>query len=84
MNIREVAGNYGTQGLFDKKKNAKKAEETGKSSDRIELSPKAKELQKAQNDQRIEEISQRIDSDFYSQREVLDKIATNLLKDLQK
>ena len=84
MNIREIAGNYGTQGLFDKKKNAKKTEDTGKSSDRIELSSKAKELQKAQNDQRIDEITQRMESDFYSQREVLDKIATNILKDLQK
>lgn len=84
MTIREVTGNYGTQGLFDKKKSAKKTDEKGKSSDRIELSSKAKELQKAQNGQKIEEINKRIESDFYSQREVLDKIATNILKELQK
>jgi len=84
MNIREIANSYGTQGLFDKKKTAKKTEDSGKSSDRIELSTKAKELQKAQNDQRLEEIGQKIEGDFYSQREVLDKIATNILKELQK
>ncbi len=84
MTIREITGNYGTQGLFDKKKSAKKTEGKGKSSDIIELSPKAKELQKAQSNQRTEEINAKIDSDFYSQREVLDKIATNILKELQK
>jgi hypothetical protein len=83
MNIREVAGSYGTQNLFEKKKSTKTSEDISKSSDTIELSSKAKELQKAQNDQRVEEISQRIESDYYSQPEVLDKIATNILKDLQ-
>jgi hypothetical protein len=84
MTIKEITGSYLTQGLFDKKKGAKKADEKGKGSDTIELSSKAKELQKAQNDQRVDEINTRIDSDFYSQRDVLDKIATNILKELQK
>ncbi|HEY9186570.1 MAG TPA: flagellar biosynthesis anti-sigma factor FlgM [Bacteroidota bacterium] len=84
MTIREITGNFGTQGLFDKKKSVKKSDEKSKNTDKIELSPKAKELQRAQNEQRIEEINKRIEENFYSKREVLDKIATNILKELQK
>jgi preprotein translocase subunit SecD len=83
MNIREISNNYGLQGVL-KKRNTEKVNKAEKSVDKIELSAEAKELQKAQYEQKIGQIRERINSDFYSQKPVIEKVATKILKDLEQ
>jgi len=81
MNIREISNNYGLQGI-SKKKNTGKVGKAENSVDKIELSAEAKELQKMQYEQKIGQIKERINSDFYSQKPVLEKVAIKILKDI--
>jgi hypothetical protein len=83
MNIREISNSYGLQGVL-KRRNTANVGKTEKSLDKIELSAEAKELQKTQYEQKIGQIRERINSDFYSQKPVLEKVATKILKDLEE
>jgi hypothetical protein len=82
MSIRGVSGNIYSQTFFENKKIAKSLDEKNKSSDRVELSSQAKELHKAQLESKMEEINNRISSGFYSQRNVTEKVAEAILKDI--
>ena len=83
MNIREIANNYGLQGV-SKKRNFGKIGRSEQSVDKIELSAEAKELQKAQYEQKIGQIRERINSDFYSQKPVIERVAIKIIKDLEE
>lgn len=82
MNIREISNSYGLQGLL-KKKNTGKIGKTEGSVDKIELSAEAKELQKMQYEQKIGQIKERINSDFYSQKPIIEQVALKILKDIK-
>lgn len=81
MNVREIANSYGLQNIA-KKRNTAKTTGAGKNVDKIELSAEAKELQKAQYEQKIGQIREKINSGFYSQRPVLERVAIKIMNDL--
>ena len=51
--------------------------------DKIELSEEAKTLYEADQTKRIEQIRERLDQDFYSSPEAMEKIVTGLMEDLK-
>ena len=52
------------------------------STDRVELSSEAKALFASDRARRLEEVQQRIDQGYYSRRDVLEKVADAILKEL--
>jgi anti-sigma28 factor (negative regulator of flagellin synthesis) len=84
MAINSISGHIYSQNIFENKKTAKITDDKSKNSDKIELSSQAKEMLKAQNNNKIEEITQRINEGFYSQKEVSDRVATSILKEFMQ
>lgn len=83
MNVREVANSYGLQNVL-KKRSTDRSTKAEKNVDKIELSAEAKELQKAQYEQKIGQIRERINNGFYSQKMVLERVAIKLINDLEQ
>jgi hypothetical protein len=52
------------------------------SSDRVELSPEAQSLFEADRTRRLDEVRKRIDSGFYTRRDVMEKVADAILKEI--
>jgi hypothetical protein len=52
------------------------------SSDRVELSSEAKSLFEADRARRLDEVQKRIDTGFYTRRDVLEKVADAILREL--
>ena len=65
-------------------KNSSDESSAAKSSnvDSINISSKAKELAKQSEEEKMGEIKEKINSDFYSKKEVLEATAKAILKDL--
>jgi anti-sigma28 factor (negative regulator of flagellin synthesis) len=51
--------------------------------DRIELSDEAVSLFNAQDDKRLEEIRKKVDSGYYFQRDITEKVVDSMLRDLK-
>lgn len=51
--------------------------------DRIELSDEAVSLFNAQDDKRLEEIRKKVDSGYYFQRHITEKVVDSMLRDLK-
>jgi hypothetical protein len=84
MAINSISGNIYSQSAFDNKKSIKISDDKNKNTDKIELSSQAKEMLKAKNNDKIEEINRKIDEGFYSQKDVSEKVAASILKELMK
>jgi anti-sigma28 factor (negative regulator of flagellin synthesis) len=84
MAINSISGNIYSQSVFENKKSFKIADDKNKNLDKIELSSQAKEMLKAKTSDKIEEINRKIEEGFYSQKEVSEKVATAILKELEK
>lgn len=66
-------------------KNQKVNESNSKKRDTIEISSKARDLAKAELDQqKVEEIRNKINSGFYKSDEVLNKVADKILAEIKK
>lgn len=90
MRIESILQTLSTQ--FLQKKGANKdAQPVNSSEDKVEISSEARELQKNQNtnnvnkgeigkEDKIKEVREKIENDFYSSPKVISKIADNLLK----
>ncbi len=55
----------------------------GEVKDRAEVSSAARSLLEADNQKRLDEVQTRVDSGFYNQRDVIEKIADEVLRDLR-
>ncbi len=67
----------------NKKVNSSEENTSSNSSDKVELSPEAKKLHEAQMQSRISEIRGKIQSGFYNSDEVLNSVASSLVKVIQ-
>jgi anti-sigma28 factor (negative regulator of flagellin synthesis) len=50
--------------------------------DSVQLSPEAREMQHMEKEKKLNEIRAKIDAGFYSRREVIEKVASGILKEL--
>ncbi|MGO9481126.1 MAG: hypothetical protein ACLP05_05030 [Candidatus Kryptoniota bacterium] len=66
-----------------KKVNASETQSVQNTSDKVELSPEAKKLHEAQLQNKLSEISGKIESGYYSSDEVLNSVASTLVKVLR-
>ncbi len=84
MDITRITnGGLPVEPLKSKKvKEEEKAESSAKE-DRVELSDQAISLFSASQSKRFEEIKQKVDSGFYLQREVSEKVVDAMLRDLK-
>ena len=84
MNINGISGEgVPLRSTRSKKIREEKSKSTSrKNTDSVELSGKAKSLYEADQAKRLEDIRQKIDSGFYAQREVVERVVDGLLKDV--
>jgi hypothetical protein len=82
MTINEISG--GAIPVQPNQPRKVKEDPTPKTSsgDRVELSTEAKSLFEAERTRRLEEVQKRIDTGFYSRRDVMEKVADAILKEL--
>ena len=84
MTIKPVAGN-----IFVGKVNSEKTKETAEKNesrikDKLELSEEAKNIQKSSaENSKLDKIKERINSNYYNSEEVINKVAENILKEIQ-
>ncbi len=90
MRIESILQTLSTQFLHKKGLN-KNTQPVNNNDDKVEISSKARELQKNQNtgnvqksdplkEDKLHEIREKISNDYYSSHNVISKIADNLLK----
>jgi hypothetical protein len=77
MSINEIAGSSPLGGTWGPKKSERKDEPRRRTSDTAEVSNEAKVLA-----QRSKEVEQKVDTNFYDRREVLEDVADKILKAL--
>ena len=93
MRIESILQTLSTQ-FLQKKGLIKNTQPVNNNEDKVEISSKARELQKNQNtdnvqksdplkDEKLREIREKISDDYYSSKNVISKIADNLLKRLK-
>ena len=93
MRIESILQTLSTQ-FLQKKGLIKNTQPVNNNEDKVEISSKARELQKNQNtdnvqkndplkDEKLREIREKISNDYYSSQSVISKIADNLLKRLK-
>jgi len=84
MGISEVAGSgVPVQPSISKKvKDEQEAKATSK--DKVDVSNEARSLYESDKTNKLNEISKKIDEGFYSQHDVIEKVADAMLKDLKK
>ena len=83
MDIKSINNQYQYLGNIKKNKVEKTDSQSGK--DKLEISGQAKELSNSQKDEakKLEEISEKIKSNYYDSDDVIEKVADKLLKDIK-
>lgn len=83
MEIKSISHNPYYNKDLQKTANNEVKTEAGKK-DKIEISPEALSLQqsKSTDSKKLEEIKEKISNGFYNKDEVVEKVATELLKDI--
>ncbi|MDH3251264.1 MAG: hypothetical protein OEM41_00655 [Ignavibacteria bacterium] len=84
MGVREVTPNASPVGPVKNDGSKKDKAEDRLSKDSVSLSDEAVSKYEALQSKRAEEIRERINSGYYFEREVTEKVADLLLKDLKK
>ncbi len=87
MQINPLTNNpYYSQGLPGKASESKgngKNDQTN-NQDKLELSPEAMKMQNlSPEDKKLNDINNKISNNFYNSEEVINKVANNILKELQ-
>ena len=66
------------------KKVKEEQEAKGSSKDKVQVSDEARSLFETDRTNRLNEIQKKIDEGFYSKRDVIEKVADAMLKDIRK
>ncbi|HTX18084.1 MAG TPA: hypothetical protein VMG34_05415 [Bacteroidota bacterium] len=66
------------------KKVKEEQEAKGSSKDKVQVSDEARSLFETERTNRLNEIQRKIDEGFYSKKEVVEKVADAMLKDIKK
>ena len=84
MAIKEVlAGGFVPRDPVRKPDGAAETKKTVPPADRAQVSGEARSLYQTEQSRRMDEIKARLDSGFYDRQDVIEKIAGEVLKDLQ-
>ncbi len=84
MGISEVAGSGAPVQPSISKKVKDEQEAKATSKDKVNVSNEARSLYESDKTNKLNEIGKKIDEGFYSQRDVIEKVADAMLKDLKK
>ncbi len=84
MGISEVTGSGVPVQPSSSKKIKDEQEATTASKDKVNVSDAARSLYETDKANKLKEIGKKIDEGFYSQRDVIEKVADAMLKDLKK
>lgn len=85
MEIKGIGNNSFSNNPSDIRKVDSKEKENKSQKDKIEISEEARVLARADlSSQRLEEIRQKMQNNFYNSEQVLKKVAEEILKELQK
>ena len=84
MSISEISNQGSPVPISSGKKSKEPVKAKAQSSDKVNLSSEARSLFEAGQTTRMKEIKERIDSKFYFQPEVTEKVVDAILKELGK
>ncbi len=84
MGISEVTGSGAPVQPSMSKKVKDEQEAKASSKDKVNVSEEARSLYENDKTNKLKEIGKKIDEGFYSQREVIEKVADAMLKDIKK